>query len=171
MVVLNLNSSTDELLINADFETGDYSGWAMSGPNSDLKVSEDAAHSGTYGMSVSNRTGRYSTVAQNLADIYYNNGPGTYKASMWIKLAEPAEDGVKCQLVISYAAGGTGTKWITSRILTLTEEWQEFTIEQNFSMDIYSVESMLIYPQVENGTGEENVDFYMDDAPLLKFRR
>lgn len=161
-------AETNDLLINGNFETGDSEGWAMSGPNSNLEVSEEAAHKGSYGMSVSNRTGRYSTVAQNLADIYYNNGPGTYKASMWIKLAEPVEDRVKCQLVISYAAGGTGTKWITSRILTLTEEWQEFTIEQNFSMDIYSIESMLIYPQVESSSGETNVDFYFDDASFVK---
>lgn len=168
VLTITASAQTDELLINADFETGDHSGWTMSGPNSDLEVSQDAAHGGTYGMSVSNRTGRYSTVAQNLNDIYYNNGPGTYKASMWIKLAESVEDKVKCQLVISYAAGGTGTKWITSRILTLTEEWQEFTIEQNFSMDVYSVDSMLIYPQVESSSGETNVDFYFDDASFVK---
>ena len=161
-------AETKNLLINGDFETADYSGWAMSGPNSDLDVLEEAAHTGTYGMSVTNRTGRYSTVAQNLTDIYFNNGAGTYRASMWIKLAEPVEDRIKCQLVISYNVAGQGTKWITSRILSLTTEWQEFVIEQNFGFNVYDVESLLLYPQVENGTGEANVDFYFDDASFIK---
>ena len=168
VLTFTATAATKDLLINGNFETGDYEGWAMSGPQSTLEVTEDAAHTGNYGVAVANRTGRYSTVAQNITDIYYNNGAGTYKASMWIKLAEPVEDRIKCQLVISYAVGGQGTKWITSRILTLTEEWQEFTIEQNFGFNIYELESLLLYPQVENGTGEENVDFYFDDASFIK---
>ncbi len=168
VLTFQATAETNDLLINGNFETGDSEGWAMSGPNSNLEVSEDAAHKGSYGMAVTNRTGRYSTVAQNITDIYYNNGPGTYRASMWIKLAEPVDDRIKCQLVISYNVAGQGTKWLTSRILTLTEEWQEFTIEQNFGFSVYDVESLLLYPQVENGTGEANVDFYFDDASFIK---
>ena len=168
VLTFSVSAETKNLLINGDFETADFEGWAMSGPNSNLEVTEDAKHTGEYGMLVSERTGRYSTVAQNITDIYFNNGAGTYRASMWIKLAEPVEDRIKCQLVISYASGGQGTKWITSRALTLTEEWQEFTIEQNINIDIYSLESMLIYPQVENGTSQTNVSFCFDDASFTK---
>ena len=165
--VLNLTAGakTDNLLINGDIEIKTLAGWKQSGPNSKIEVSKDAAHNGGYGISVTERTGRYSTVAQDLYETFFNNGAGKYRASVWLRLKDAGKK-AQCQLVISYTAGGQGQKWITSAVTSLTDQWQEYVIEKDLNINIYELETMFIYPQVESG--EENLDFYMDDATFAK---
>lgn len=49
-------------------------------------VDAEYAHSGEYGMLIENRADQYAIHAMNITDIVMENGPGTYKASVWVKL-------------------------------------------------------------------------------------
>lgn len=168
LCAVNISAQTDNLLSNADFEKGSIIGWQNYGPTSSVIAKKEAAHSGSYGALISERTGKYSTIAQNIHDIYYNNGAGTYRASMWVRLKDNTDARVKCQLVVTYAASGKAQQWVTSRILMLTNEWQEFTIEKNIDANVYELEYMYLYPQVEGVNTSDNLDFYVDDASFKK---
>ncbi len=168
LVNFSISAKTDNLLLNGDLEGEGITPWQSSGPKSTISQSEEAAHGGKYGIAVTERTGKYSTVAQNLYDIYFNNGAGKWQARAWVRLKDATDIRVTCQLVISYSAGGTGTKWITSKSVTLTDKWQEFVIEQDVNIDIYALEAMYLYPQVVGSDENINLDFYMDDASFIK---
>ena len=163
-----VGAQTGNLLNNGGFENGNTDKWMISGPASKVEVVPEAAHSGKYGVSISERTGKYSTMAQDIYETYYNNGEGKYKASVWIKLTNAVSERIKCQLVISYTEGGKAMRWITSRAQSLTTQWQEFVIETDIKINVYELENMLIYPQVESASSENNYDFCFDDMTFVK---
>lgn len=163
-----VGAQTGNLLTNGGFENGNTDKWMISGPACKVEVVPEAAHSGKYGVSISERTGKYSTMAQDIYETYYNNGEGKYKASVWIKLTNAVSERIKCQLVISYTEGGKAMRWITSRAQSLTTDWQEFVIETDIKINVYDLESMLIYPQVESASSEKNYDFCFDDMTFVK---
>ena len=163
-----VGAQTGNLLTNGGFENGNTDKWALNGPDCKVEATKASAHSGKYGVSISQRTGKYSTIAQDIYEAYYNNGEGKYKASVWVKLTNAVSERVKCQLVISYTEGGKAMRWITSRALSLTTDWQEFVIETDIKINVYELESMLIYPQVESASSEMNYDFCFDDMSFVK---
>lgn len=63
-------ASAEQLVVNGGFETGDFTGWTLSGNPSLIEVSSSDPHSGTYAANVStliNRFGTYSFLSQDLA--------------------------------------------------------------------------------------------------------
>lgn len=161
---------TDELLINGDFEEGEIFPFAKYGPNSDVDVDPEYAHSGEYGASVSNRAGAWACWQQNVKDQIKECGPGTYRASVWVRLPEEESYPANCQLVLNYKQiGEKNDSYLTSAKKDLTTSWQEFTIEKELTYDQeIGLDHVYVYVQVV-GTGEEEAPaYYMDDFSLVK---
>lgn len=161
---------TDELLINGDFEEGEIFPFAKYGPNSDVDVDPEYAHSGEYGASVSNRAGAWACWQQNVKDQIKECGPGTYRASVWVRLPEEESYPANCQLVLNYKQiGERNDSYLTSAKKDLTTGWQEFTIEKELTYDQeIGLDHVYVYVQVV-GTGEEEAPaYYMDDFSLVK---
>ena len=142
----------NEMLINPGFEEGDESDWDANG-SGEAEVSENFAYSGSYGLSIKNRTNDMSH-SQNLENSLTLYGPGSYKASVWVKLPESVDREYRGQLrVIFRRKDGTGTQYKSSTWKTLTTEWQQFAL--NAQMDF------------EAGAGfeEAKIFFYTQGCP------
>ncbi len=159
---------SNEFVENKGFEDGTIKGHYLEGPEAKLVVDSAYAKNGRYGVGVLKRQGQYSTIGVNVKDVVYNNGAGQYKASVWLKLKEPTNERVKAQLVINYGLVGEKVKYITSRVQSLTNEWQEFVIETEFKFSVYDLEKMTLYPQVQSTDPEVNLDFCVDDISFKK---
>lgn len=161
---------TDELLVNGGFEEGNISPFAAYGPSSDVDVDPEYAHSGEYGAAVSNRAGAWACWQQNVKDTIKWCGPGTYRASVWVRLPEEENYPANCQLVLNYKQiGEKNDSYLTSAKKDLTTGWQEFTIEKELTYDQeIGLDHVYVYVQVV-GTGEEEAPaYYMDDFSLVK---
>ena len=175
MLTFSAHALTDELLVNGDFEEGDLSEFFLYGPAAITEVESDYAHSGDYGLLMDERGGQYSTYAQKITATVYENGPGTYRASMWAKLAPGEDRGAKCLLVVNFRENGaTKDSYITSASANLTDEWQEFTFEKDINFDLdKGLEHVYIYAQVQgvdaNGAySDEGPSYWLDDLSLKK---
>lgn len=168
-------AATEELLENGNFEEGDETGFFQYGPTSDLYVDAEYAHSGEYGLLLENRAGQYATWAQNITDIMLENGPGEYKASVWVKLRDNDEGAANCQLVINYRpTGETKDSYKTSEKKVLTTEWQKFEFSGTIDFDLEKgLNHCYIYAQVlgQDADGKRNETgpaYCADDFSLVK---
>ena len=71
--------AADRLVVNGDFETGDFSGWTRGGDTSFTSVDRFSAHSGVYGADLGNVS--YGSLLQML-DTEIGD---TYTVSYWYK--------------------------------------------------------------------------------------
>lgn len=155
-----------ELLLNPGMESG-TDGYFSYGACT-LETNKDYAHTGESGMLISGRSGKDSTVAQEIKDILTLNGPGEYQASLWMKLKEEpdtAYTGHLCMNVKSNAA--EKNSYFNSGTKTLTTKWQQFVFKGNIEFDpVKGFEVALIYPRTYGG--EIAPDIIIDDLSLVK---
>lgn len=125
-----------ELLENPGFETGDSAGYYKYGYTGSVEIAEGYAHSGAYGLLLHSRTHYQATYAQRIEPVLTENGPGTYKASVWVKLKEGTKASANCQLVIEFQQdNGKEARYFASEKQLLTDQWQEFVFEGEVDFD------------------------------------
>ncbi len=168
---LAIFAATGELLKNPGFETGDSTAFFRYGPSCTVTVDKKYAHSGNYGMLISERKGQYATYAQDVKDILTLNGPGEYVFSMWAKLPDGVESTAKCFVVLNYQSNAMSSPlYLGSGQKVLTHEWQQFTFKGNITFDaIDGFKTALIYPQFyESGVTDSAPSIIVDDFTLKK---
>lgn len=174
------HDASEELIINGDFETdflqnplGDEDDedfenlFSVYGPANKIEISSEFAHRGENGVRVSNREGKFSTVKYDATDTIIDAGTGSYRASMWLKLASPGQEsasGNKTMLVIKYTTSAGGS-YLHTDAVELTGEWTKFVLE--FKHNFSGLTSFWIYPQVESD--KPYIDFCVDDFSLVKY--
>ena len=165
---ISVFGATENLLTNPGFEDGTHTGFEQYGAASKVEVSKEYAHSGQYGMLLSERSGKYATFAQDIADILVKNGPGEYTASMWAKLPEGETRTMKTHLTINIQSSLSSTSsYFNSGTKTLTHEWQQFVFKGKIEFDAkYGFKVALIYPQ--GFDGDVAPDIIVDDFSLVK---
>ncbi len=124
----------EELLENGNMED-DAEGYKKYGSGGEFEVSEDYGRTGA-GMAIYNRGHKYDTVAYDVTEILSEAGPGKYKASMWIKLMEDSEYQGRVQLVLNFKTKkGNTTKYISTDMVALTNQWQEISFHKKVEYD------------------------------------
>lgn len=164
---ISVFAQTEELLKNPGFEDGDknYSTYGQCS----YEIASSFARTGKKGLLIKDRTSQYGTVAQNIANILTVNGPGKYKASMWVRLQEESTSPVDCTLTMNiYSNEFSGNKYFSSGKKVLTTQWQQFSFEADLSFDpIKGFNTALIYQQSFGANGyAPNV--LVDDISLVK---
>ena len=131
---ITIFAETEELLKNPGLEDGDK-GFASYGAAS-YEVGKKYAHTGNKGMLIKERTDKYGTVSQDIRNILTVNGPGKYRATVWVRLQEETDANVKCMLVLNVQSNDDASpKYYGSGEKTLTTEWQKFTFEGNITFE------------------------------------
>lgn len=168
--MINIYALSDELLENGDFEDGSLLPFKSYGHASVTEVDTDYAHTGDYGVYVYDREGKWACWQQEVKTKIKKHGPGTYRASAWVKLADDETASADCQLVINYKQlNEYGDSYLTSQKVTLTHEWQEFTIEQDLIYDQeVGLHHVYVYVQVAGKSDDSFPSYYMDDFSLIK---
>ena len=162
-------AASGELLQNGGFETGTTANFVRTG-TSTATVSAAGAHSGSFGLTLTNRSGQYATYQQTITDVIRQNGSGKYQASVWLKLAPGETRTAKALLVINYRyQGESNDHYITSgSYVTLTTSWQQLTISNYVDYDnANGMHHITIYPQVI-GDNAEGPSFCADELTLVK---
>lgn len=159
-----VSAEAEELTVNGNFEEGDESGWKKEG-SCTWEVTDEYAHSGSYGMALMDRGGQYSTVYQDLTDTYIEWGPGKYKGSLWCRL--DTEDSTAKGMMVIRITTSSGVKYFTTGYKQLTTSWTEFVFYQTIDVDIDTVSAVAVYPQCFNGSNK-GIDIYIDDLTLVK---
>lgn len=125
-----------QLLENPGFETGDITGFRKYGHTSTMQIASQYAHSGQYGLLLSDRTYYGATYAQLVEKILTENGPGTYRASVWVKLKEGVSSKADGQIVIEFQQkSGKKAQAYASESIQLTDTWQELVFEGTLDFD------------------------------------
>ncbi len=172
--------ASEELLINGDFEINfiknpqgpegaeDFENlFGTYGPENTLEIGSQFAHRGENGVRLTDRQGKYSTIKYDATDTVIDAGTGSYRASMWLKLANPSQESApkaKAMLVIKYTTALDGN-YLHTEAAEITSEWKKFVLE--FKLDFGGLTSFWIYPQVESD--KPYVDFCCDDFSLVKY--
>lgn len=164
---ISIFAQTEELLKNPGFEEGDKS--YITYGQCTYEIASDYARTGEKGLLIKERTSQYGTVAQNIANILTVNGPGKYRATMWVKLQEESDIPINCYLTMNiFSNEFEKAKYFTSGQKVLTTQWQQFTFEGNISFDpVKGFETALIYQQ-SFGTGGVAPNVLVDDISLIK---
>ncbi len=164
---ISLFAATDELLQNPGFEEGDKA-YGQYGA-CEYEVGTAYARTGEKGLLIKNRTSQYGTVSQSIANILTLNGPGKYRATMWVKLEAPSDTPITCQLtMLVYSREFEKAKYFGSGQKKLTTEWQQFTFEGNINFDVVKgFEDARIYQQ-SYGAGGVAPNVLVDDISLVK---
>ncbi len=159
----------EELLTNGGFEDGDETGFVSYGNSCEVEVSEDYAHTGEYGFGIFNRTQKYANWAYNLKDILSEAGPGQYKASVWVRLADDSEYGGDVQLVLNLKTEkAENPKYITSSKIALTKEWQQLTFDKKVDYNVDEVITSAFLYQQSFDKSDNAPDVLVDDFSLVK---
>ena len=164
---ITIFAQTDELLTNPGIEDGDK-GYSTYGAAS-YEVGKKYAHTGNKGILIKNRTSKYGTVAQDIRNILTLNGPGKYRASIWVRLEEESDVAINCQLTLIINSNEfTKAKYFGSGQKKLTTEWQQFVFEGNIDFDVTKgFKEARIYQQ-SFGAGDVAPNVMVDDFSLVK---
>ncbi|MBR6765369.1 MAG: carbohydrate binding domain-containing protein, partial [Clostridia bacterium] len=154
--------------VNRGFENGTTQGFVSYAGTSDFTVSSQYKHTGSYGLLMSNRSGRYATCARDVTDDLNRLGKGVYSISLWIRLKD--EDQIKptCYIAIKLLPNGHDQEYyLTGPSVTLSTSWQKLTFSGviGFNEDI-GLKQALIYPQ--GFIGDEAPDVMLDDFSFKK---
>jgi hypothetical protein len=80
LIAISTPSAQADLVANGGFETGDFTGWTLSGNLSATGVSTNIAHGGSYAAFLG-PVGSDGTLSQDLSTI----AGDTYSVSFWVK--------------------------------------------------------------------------------------
>ena len=166
---LNLFALKEELLSNPGLESGNSDSYTLS---SSVKVSfeKQYARTGNYGVKVSNRKFAYSTFSCNLLDIVKANGPGIYKASFWIRLADDSQPDANCHGVIKITDNNNKSTYSNSSVRKLTTNYVQFTIEITVNQaKLNTLTALSLYPQTPATNSDNKIpDICLDDFSFIK---
>ncbi len=164
---ITIFAQTEELLKNPGIEDGDK-GYSPYGAAT-YEIGKKYAHSGNKGILIKERTSQYGTVAQDIRNILTLNGPGKYKASVWVRLEEESDTPINCMLVLNVQSNEQeSAKYYGSGQKKLTTQWQQFTFEGKIEFDpIKGFKTALIYQQ-SYGSGGVAPNVLVDDFSLVK---
>src|ERR1017187_8864964 len=98
-------AAAQNLVTNADFETGNTSGWFAFGSPT-LSVETSQVHSGTYACLVTNRTATWNGIAQSFVGDLQSGQ--TYNASAWVRLVN---GGNQTMQLTMQKTDGSGTSY------------------------------------------------------------
>ncbi len=165
---MSVSAATTNLVVNGDFETGDYTGWTKNGMTP--TVSAEAAHNGGYGVHL------YGTNAWASFNQYIDLEPATtYHISFWYKSASDAAMSVGVELKTKNDSGSYSNKTVfltsggqslsaSKSTTTWTQVQSVFTTKDSGDM------SHLLTFYRGNGTADATTpsSVYLDDIVLTK---
>ncbi len=166
--VFTVSAATTNLVVNGDFETGNYTGWTKNGMTP--TVSAEAAHNGGYGVHL------YGTNAWASFNQYIDLEPATtYHISFWYKSASDAAMSVGVELKTKNDSGSYNNKtvFLTSGGQSLSASKSTTTWTQVQSVfttkDSGDMSHMLTFYR-GNGTADTTTpsSVYLDDIVLTK---
>lgn len=164
---ITIFAQTEELLKNPGIEEGDKGYFAYGAAT--YEIGKNYAHDGGKGILIKERTSQYGTVAQDIRNILTLNGPGKYRASIWVRLEKESDVAINGMLVLNIKSNEfENAKYLGSGQKKLTTEWQKFTFEGKIDFDVtQGFEHALIYQQ---SYGAEGVapNVLVDDFSLIK---
>ncbi len=164
LLSVNAFSASEELLVNSGFENGSTSGFMSYAGTSNMKVSSSYKHSGSYGLLMENRSGKYATCAQNVTDTLNRLGSGFYNISIWVRLKDENQIKPSCYVAIKlvHDDGKNKDEYLSGKGVTLSTSWQQITFSGLIAFDEkIGLSQALIYPQ--GYIGEESPDIMLDD--------
>ena len=164
---ITIFAETEELLKNPGIEEGDK-GYIAYGAAA-YEVGKKYAHSDNKGILIKERTSQYGTVAQDIRNILTLNGPGRYRASIWVRLEEESDVDIKGMLVLNIQSNeAENASYLGSGQKTLTTQWQKFSWEGEIKFDAKKgFKTGLIYQQ-SYGAGGVAPNVFVDDFSLVK---
>ncbi len=164
---ITIFAQTDELLSNPGIEDGDK-GYSTYGAAS-YEIGKKYAHTGNKGILIKNRTSKYGTVSQDIRNILTLNGPGKYRASIWVRLEEESDVAINCQLTLLINSNEFSSgKYFGSGQKKLTTQWQQFVFEGKIDFDVTKgFKEARIYQQ-SFGAGDVAPNVMVDDFSLVK---
>ncbi len=148
------------MLPDGDFESGGAGVFeARSCTNT---VTEAAAHSGKYGMSVSGRDQDWTGIQTNIKDLLIQNA--NYEASAWIRIDNPEPVSAEYYLQLEIASEGGGTEY-PSIIKTTAKsgEWTQVKGVFSTASFLYPMSKIILYIGSADGN---TYDFMIDDFTL-----
>jgi|GEM_PF-694508 len=168
MGIMSVSAATTNLVVNGDFETGDYTGWTKNGMTP--TVSAEAAHNGGYGVHL------YGTNAWASFNQYIDLEPATtYHISFWYKSASDAAMSVGVEIKTKNDSGSYSNKTVfltsggqslsaSKSTTTWTQVQSVFTTKDSGDM------SHLLTFYRGNGTTDTTTpsSVYLDDIVLTK---
>lgn len=158
------------LVENGDFESGDLTGWSnRGGTTMNIAVTNEAAHSGNYGIKVSERTGSYQSAEQNITELLKKYGKGMYDVSAFVKLAEGSDSTyitiTIADTAIPNADPHWGAKHIQIRGDNIGNDWTEIKNTVNLSWD-----GELAGAWITIETASSTADLNFDDVVVKKYK-
>jgi len=163
---------SDELLVNGGFENGTMDSWSNSGNSAE--VGSAYAYGGSsYGLYIRNRSGIYSTVAQDITSVLKANGQGKYVASYYAKLFDSTASATG-RIVIRIQtdeekANGSYSYYASNEVQLSSSTWTKLNYSGIVAIsDVNKIDNAKIYPQILNSTTSEAPSFIVDSFSLKK---
>ena len=135
----------DNLLVNGDFETGDFTNWTK---HQSTVITSDDVHGGSYAANVKGNGGWGGMLNTNVSVVAGNK----YTVSLWIKTVS---NGVNVQI----KDGGTSGENLASKWFTATE-WTQLT------WDVTPTTNIICFNFCGGGNGTAE-DVLIDDISLI----
>ncbi len=166
---LTVFALNEELLQNCGFEMGDTTGYSKS-YNVKGTVAKEYAHTGNYGLLITNRKVPYDNYGYDITQIVKDLNGGFFSISMYMRISDkqqPSANGVLVLCILK--TDGTKSYSVSGR-KALTTKYQQFNIDAIFSEnDLKNIEKLSIYPQTPATNDESKIpDICVDDFSLVK---
>ena len=148
------------MFLDGGFETGDLNVFEARGGSAE--VSEAAAHSGKYGVSVTNRTEDWMGIQTNIKDLVIRNT--NYEAKLWVKINNPEPVEAEYFIQLELASEGSSTTYPSVIKFTASStEWREVKGVFSTADFEYPVTKLLLYIGSADGN---KYDFMADEFSL-----
>ena len=154
-----------EVTIVVDFAEG-LAGWRAFGSGT-LDVTLDPVRTAPKALKMTGRSDGWHSAALDVHDLLADGG--TYKFSIWVRLAAPVEETIGGHFVMgeNLRAGGTNYNWLSADVPLSSEEWVLIESEP-YTFDAQAVSTAWLYVEIGDSTSSYYIDDFMivGDKPL-----
>ena len=157
-----------EILVDPNFEEMDDDAWIRY-VESVIDFTDENPQEGKSCLIVTDRTHSTDVARQYVTDQMNYYGPGKYKISGYVRLANPEQGPIEVQMVLGYYTDAN-KKWATSSYKKVTaEKWVSFTmtVTCQWTGELNNAELYFITNETETAQGEF-ADILIDSCSMVK---